>query len=176
MKTVKGPAIFLAQFAGDQQPFNKLETIAKWAAGLGFKGIQIPSWDQRLFNLKLAAESQDYCDQILGMLKGHGLRVDRALDSLAGAAGRGPSCLRSSVRRLCGAGGGGQSESPAGVGRPASAHGSEGQPKFEAHRARDVLGSLGLALYVSLAAAAGGVGGRSLWRTGAPLASHSRCL
>ena len=70
MKTVKGPAIFLAQFAGDQQPFNKLETIAKWAAGLGFKGIQIPSWDQRLFNLKLAAESQDYCDQILGMLKG----------------------------------------------------------------------------------------------------------
>ena len=69
MKTVKGPAIFLAQFAGDQKPFNQLETIAKWAAGLGFKGIQIPSWDQRLFNLKLAAESQDYCDQILGTLK-----------------------------------------------------------------------------------------------------------
>jgi len=59
MKTVKGPAIFLAQFAADQKPFNKLEDIARWAAGLGFKGIQIPSWDQRLFDLKLAAESQD---------------------------------------------------------------------------------------------------------------------
>ena len=61
MKTVKGPAIFLAQFAADQKPFNTLEDIAKWAAGLGFKGIQIPSWDKRLFDLKLAAESQAYC-------------------------------------------------------------------------------------------------------------------
>ena len=84
MKTVKGPAIFLAQFAGDQQPFNKLETIAKWAAGLGFKGIQIPSWDQRLFNLKLAAESQDYCDQILGMLKGLGLELTELSTHLQG--------------------------------------------------------------------------------------------
>jgi sugar phosphate isomerase/epimerase len=84
MKTVKGPAIFLAQFAGDQKPFNQLETIAKWAAGLGFKGIQIPSWDQRLFNLKLAAESQDYCDQILGMLKGLGLELTELSTHLQG--------------------------------------------------------------------------------------------
>ena len=75
MKTVKGPAIFLAQFAGDQKPFNKLEDIAGWAAGLGFKGIQIPSWDQRLFDLKQAAESQAYCEQILGMLSVLGLQL-----------------------------------------------------------------------------------------------------
>ena len=43
--TMKGPAIFLAQFAGDAAPFNSLPSIAKWAAGLGYKGIQIPSWD-----------------------------------------------------------------------------------------------------------------------------------
>ncbi|SVC28671.1 uncharacterized protein METZ01_LOCUS281525, partial [marine metagenome] len=52
MKTIKGPAIFLAQFAGDEPPFNTLDNIAKWAADLGFKGVQIPSWDSRLFDLE----------------------------------------------------------------------------------------------------------------------------
>ena len=84
MKTVKGPAIFLAQFAGDHKPFNKLEDIARWAAGLGFKGIQIPSWDQRLFDLKQAAESQAYCDQILGMLSGLGLQLTELSTHLQG--------------------------------------------------------------------------------------------
>src|ERR1700761_9387063 len=84
MKTVKGPAIFLAQFAGDHKPFNNLEDIARWAAGLGFKGIQIPSWDARLFDLKLAAESQDYCDQILGMLQGMGLQLTELSTHLQG--------------------------------------------------------------------------------------------
>ena len=40
MKTIKGPAIFLAQFAGDAAPFNTLDSIADWVAGLGYKGIQ----------------------------------------------------------------------------------------------------------------------------------------
>jgi sugar phosphate isomerase/epimerase len=84
MKTVKGPAIFLAQFAADQKPFNKLEDIAKWAAGLGFKGIQIPSWDHRLFDLKQAAESQAYCDQILGMLNSQGLQLTELSTHLQG--------------------------------------------------------------------------------------------
>lgn len=35
MKTIKGPGIFLAQFAGDAAPFNSLEAIADWAAALG---------------------------------------------------------------------------------------------------------------------------------------------
>jgi len=84
MKTLQGPAIFLAQFAADQKPFNTLESIAKWAAGLGFKGIQIPTWDQRLFDLKLAAESQGYCDEITGMLHGLGLQVTELSTHLQG--------------------------------------------------------------------------------------------
>jgi len=61
MNTIKGPAIFLAQFAGSVPPFNNLDSVAKWAAGLGYKGVQIPSWDARLFDLKQAAGSKAYC-------------------------------------------------------------------------------------------------------------------
>jgi sugar phosphate isomerase/epimerase len=58
MKTIKGPAIFLAQFAGDAPPFNSLDAIASWAAGLGFRGVQIPTWDARLFDLARAASTR----------------------------------------------------------------------------------------------------------------------
>ena len=84
MKTIKGPGIFLAQFAGDQAPFNTLEGMAKWAAGLGFVGIQIPSWDSRLFDLKLAAESKGYCDEVLGVAAGAGLEVTELSTHLQG--------------------------------------------------------------------------------------------
>ena len=43
MQTIKGPGIILAQFMGDKAPFNKLEDICKWAASLGYKGVQIPT-------------------------------------------------------------------------------------------------------------------------------------
>ena len=59
MKTIKGPAIFLAQFAGDQAPFNSLAGIARWAADLGYLGVQIPSWDARLFDLAKARRERD---------------------------------------------------------------------------------------------------------------------
>ena len=75
MKTIKGPAIFLAQFAGDEPPFNDLDTIAAWAAQLGFKGVQIPSWDSRLFDLRQASESKSYCEDIAETLDRHGLVV-----------------------------------------------------------------------------------------------------
>ena len=84
MKTIKGPGVFLAQFAGDEAPFNTLDGMARWAAGLGFKGVQIPSWDGRLFDLKLAAESQDYCDQILGVVAAAGLAVTELSTHLQG--------------------------------------------------------------------------------------------
>lgn len=64
---IKGPAVFLAQFAGDEAPYNSLENITKWAASLGFKGVQIPTFETRLLNLDLAAESQDYCDEVAGI-------------------------------------------------------------------------------------------------------------
>ena len=39
MKKIKGPAIFLAQFAGEE-PFNNLKDISSWASSLGYK-VQI---------------------------------------------------------------------------------------------------------------------------------------
>ncbi len=72
MKTIKGPGIFLAQFAGDAAPFNSLQGIAGWAAGLGYKGVQIPSWDKRFIDLRQAAESQAYCDDLRGTLNAAG--------------------------------------------------------------------------------------------------------
>lgn len=74
-KTMKGPALFLAQFVSDEAPFNTLPNIVKWAASLGYKGVQIPSWDVRLFDLARAAESKDYCDEIKGICAEHGVEI-----------------------------------------------------------------------------------------------------
>jgi len=82
--TLKGPGIFLAQFAGDTPPFNSLATIAAWAASLGYKGIQIPTTDERLFDLAKAAQSQTYCDDLIGLLAGHGLSVTELSTHLQG--------------------------------------------------------------------------------------------
>jgi sugar phosphate isomerase/epimerase len=84
MKTMKGPGIFLAQFAGDAAPFNDLASIARWAAGLGYKGVQIPSWDSRFFDLKLAAQSQTYCDEVRGVLAQNGLELTELSTHLQG--------------------------------------------------------------------------------------------
>ena len=84
MKTIKGPGIFLAQFAGDAAPFNSLPAIADWVAGLGYKGIQIPAWDERLFDLTLAADSQTYCDDVKGMLADKGLEITELSTHLQG--------------------------------------------------------------------------------------------
>jgi len=75
MGMIKGPAVFLAQFAGDDVPFNGLGPIAKWAADLGFKGIQVPSWDGRLFDLAKAAESDAYCDEVKGVCADAGVEI-----------------------------------------------------------------------------------------------------
>ena len=84
MKTIKGPAIFLAQFAGDAAPFNSLDSIAAWAADLGYKGVQLPSWDSRLINLQRAAESAAYCDEIKGTLAQSGIELTELSTHLQG--------------------------------------------------------------------------------------------
>lgn len=84
MKTMQGPAIFLAQFAGDEAPFNSLDAIAGWAAGLGYKGLQIPTWDTRLFDLRQAAESAAYCEDVQETLARHGLVVTELSTHLQG--------------------------------------------------------------------------------------------
>src|SRR2546421_11398822 len=68
MKTIRGPAIFLAQFAGDAPPFDSLAGMAGWAAAPGYTGVQIPTWDARLFDLEKAASSKTYCDEVKGTL------------------------------------------------------------------------------------------------------------
>src|ERR1700747_994718 len=82
--TVKGPAIFLAQCAGDSAPFNSWKAICGWAAKLGYKGVQIPSWDGRLFDLKRAAESKAYCEEIRGVVAGFGLDITELSTHLQG--------------------------------------------------------------------------------------------
>ncbi|HNT21796.1 MAG TPA: sugar phosphate isomerase/epimerase, partial [Saprospiraceae bacterium] len=84
LKNVKGPAIFLAQFMGDQAPFNSLETVCRWAADLGYLGIQIPTWDGRLIDLEKAAGSKAYCDDLKGKVSAHGLEITELSTHLQG--------------------------------------------------------------------------------------------
>ncbi len=84
MKTIKGPALFLAQFAGDEAPFNTWDSITKWAADCGYKGVQVPSWDTRLFDLKTAASSKAYCDDFQGQAAANGVAVTELSTHLQG--------------------------------------------------------------------------------------------
>lgn len=84
MQTIKGPAIFLAQFMGDKAPFNNLKTICEWAANLGYVGVQIPTWDSRCIDLKLAATSKTYCDDLKGIVEGAGLQITELSTHLQG--------------------------------------------------------------------------------------------
>lgn len=84
MRTIKGPGIFLAQFMGDHAPFNSLENICKWAASLGFVGVQIPSWDARCIDLQKAAESKTYADEIKGIVHAAGLQITELSTHLQG--------------------------------------------------------------------------------------------
>jgi sugar phosphate isomerase/epimerase len=84
MKTMKGPGLFLAQFAGDEAPFNSLDAICRWAASLGYKGVQIPTWDPRLIDLSKAAESDTYCDEIAGIVRSHGMEITELSTHLQG--------------------------------------------------------------------------------------------
>ena len=84
MKTIKGPALFLAQFADDAAPFNSWDSITKWAADCGYKGVQVPSWDGRLFDLDKAAESQTYCDEWAGQARDNGVEVTELSTHLQG--------------------------------------------------------------------------------------------
>jgi sugar phosphate isomerase/epimerase len=73
MKTIKGPAIFLAQFQSAEAPFDRLDSLAKWAAKLGYVGVQIPI-HSGLIDVGLAAESRGYCDDLRGMLQAVGVQ------------------------------------------------------------------------------------------------------
>jgi sugar phosphate isomerase/epimerase len=84
MNRIQGPAIFLAQFLRDEAPYNEIRALAAWASGLGYKGVQIPTWDGRTFDLDTAAGSAAYCDDYRGMLAGFGLQVTELCGALQG--------------------------------------------------------------------------------------------
>jgi len=83
-KTIKGPGIFLAQFADDKAPFNTIDSICEWAASLGYKGIQIPTWDKRLIDLQRLAESKTYADEYKGRINAYGLQITELSTHLQG--------------------------------------------------------------------------------------------
>lgn len=72
---MKGPAIFLVQFLGPRAPKTSLPELAEWAAGLGYQGVQIPTFRPDVFDLAKAADSKTYCDEVKGMLAEHGLTI-----------------------------------------------------------------------------------------------------
>ncbi|WP_044616042.1 sugar phosphate isomerase/epimerase family protein [Gynuella sunshinyii] len=84
MNTIQGPAIFLAQFASDETPFNSFDSICQWAASLGYKGVQVPTRDSRLMDLTLAAESQSYCDDLNATAAKHGIQISELSTHLQG--------------------------------------------------------------------------------------------
>ena len=84
MKTIKGPAVFLAQFISDKPPFNELKSICKWAASLGFKGVQIPTIDKRFIDLKRVAESKAYADEYRGTVESCGVKITELSTHLQG--------------------------------------------------------------------------------------------
>ncbi len=84
MKTIKGPAIFLAQFIQDKTPFNSLEGLCEWAAGHTYDAIQIPTSDTWLIDLEKASDSKDYCDQLKGTLLDYELEISELSTHLQG--------------------------------------------------------------------------------------------
>jgi len=83
-ETIKGPAVYVAQFINDAEPFNTLEGLCRWASGLGYRALQLPTWDNRIFDLKLAAGSDTYCEECLGILSSHGLELAEICSYLQG--------------------------------------------------------------------------------------------
>jgi sugar phosphate isomerase/epimerase len=84
MTTIKGPAIFLAQFMGDKPPFDSLDAICAWAKGLGYKGIQLPTNDVRFIDLQKAAESKTYASELKAKVASHGLEITELSTHLQG--------------------------------------------------------------------------------------------
>ena len=84
MNTIKGPGIFLAQFVDDTAPYNSLKSLCNWVAEMGYKAVQIPTWDKRIFDLDKAAESKEYRDEVNGIVNGSGMVISELSTHLQG--------------------------------------------------------------------------------------------
>lgn len=84
MSAIKGPGICLAQFLRDTEPYNTLENIGRWSAELGYRGVQIPTWDPRVIDLDQAADSKAYCQDLSASLDAIGLTITELAAHLQG--------------------------------------------------------------------------------------------
>jgi sugar phosphate isomerase/epimerase len=75
MKTLNGPGVFLAQFIAPEPPYDRLGTLAAWAAENGFRAVQLPTFNAAIFDVEKASQSDTYCDEVKGLLAGHGLVI-----------------------------------------------------------------------------------------------------
>jgi hypothetical protein len=175
MRTVKGPALFLAQFAGDDAPFDSWDAITAWAADCGYVGVQVPSW--RRGSVRSVARGRK-----------PGLLRRRSPGRRGRTASPSPS-----FRPICRASSSPCTRptttlfdafaAPRGARQPRRAAGLGGRARCARrsrlapawlHRARGLLGRAGLALRLSLAAASGGADRGGLRRARPPLAPASR--
>lgn len=83
-KGMRGPGIFLAQFMSSESPFHTLSEIAQWAASQGYKAIQIPTLGTQFIDLERAAESQDYCDELIATCARAGVVISELSTHLQG--------------------------------------------------------------------------------------------
>jgi sugar phosphate isomerase/epimerase len=81
---MKGPGILFAQFLAGEPPFDTLENLCRWAKSLGYQGVQLPSWDSRCMDLKKAAESKTYADELRGLVQEAGLQITELSAHLQG--------------------------------------------------------------------------------------------
>ncbi len=84
MRTIKGPGLFLAQFAGAEPPFNSFDGLTKWAAGLGYAGVQVPTLDPWMIDLDQAAASKDWCQDWAGRAAENGVAITELSTHLQG--------------------------------------------------------------------------------------------
>jgi len=174
MKRSKVQQIFLAQFAGDHAPFNNLNDIARWAANLGYEGVQIPSWDARLFDLKHAAESKDYCERRPRCPLPTRPRRHGTLHPFAGTARRRPSRVRRGIRWFSPRQRSRKFHCSPGMGRRTTFVRRKSFRQSRHEGARHVFRRARLAVFVSVAATPRWIGRNRFRRTRRALESNSR--
>jgi hypothetical protein len=155
MKTIKGPGIFLAQFAGDAAPFNTLEGMAAGRRDWALPGFRFRAGTGGCSILKLAAESQAIATRCLAWPQA-GLAVTELSTHLQGqlvASIRPSTCCSRALRRQSWP----ATRRRARPGLCSSCCGRQRPAATGIERARDFFRRAGVAVLLSLAAAAAGL-------------------
>jgi sugar phosphate isomerase/epimerase len=85
--TMRGPAVMLSQFMADAPPFDSLDGVVRWLAGLGYVGVQVPIHDPRLIDLGRAASDDAYCRDYRTRLADLGVEITELAAHRAGQLG-----------------------------------------------------------------------------------------